>query len=175
MCACACVCVCDGEGKARQTWIRKCNQGGLIMDGRLFTSVSSLPSCTHALLSTERERGRGQAVNSQEHQRLRGESGSDGTIWKAGLFTCWHRLGVKDFPRLDKNNRPLSMEDDSHVLFSKFRFNHRKTKQTLDLGHTNLHWKKGEDKLHSMNLHPPHVRKRIIREFHVGHSVFGLF
>ena len=39
-------------GEPHQNWIRKCNQGGLIMGGGLFSSASSVPTCAQTLATS---------------------------------------------------------------------------------------------------------------------------
>lgn len=59
------MCCCWGEkgrgdgGRPHQNWIRKCNQGGLIMDGGLFSSASSLQACAYTLAASLHRKGEG--------------------------------------------------------------------------------------------------------------------
>lgn len=66
-------------GEPHQNWMRKCNQGGLIMDGGLFSSASSLQACAYTLAASSVKERRGQAVNSRENQRMLSEGGIGGT------------------------------------------------------------------------------------------------
>lgn len=54
-------------GEPHQNWIRECNQGGLIMDGGLFSFTSSLQACASTLLPAQERAG--QAVSTQENQK----------------------------------------------------------------------------------------------------------
>lgn len=110
-------CVCCGG--ATSNWIRKCNQGGLIMDGGLFISASSSQTCAYILAASCTGKGEGKAVNSQP-----GEWKGDERGWRWQNVLERHKRLIPPRETESSINAVLHLTllnaSSSHVVSSSF-------------------------------------------------------